>query len=330
MAIRKKAIFFTLISLLFIMVVIAFFAPNSEYSSYMGKVPTLKARITKSNIFMHSLYEEIGVRSLRYSSHYAILSLLEYIEKTNDHIDLQADFRSVLLDGTIQGSSLESQNIYTMQNKTLNQMLAAFTGLAHDELNLDAHLTINSVSVYQDESTGHKQFAVALNLTTYLDSGAAIWNTTGIIITTLPVDKFDDPYYLINQENYHNRIQFTNISNWTTITEVFNHIDDFKYAYESQGPSFLMRLENDSTNSSCCGIESLINPVKLGFTQTYSRSYVDYCFYGQPEIESCGKPDYTMHNFSHISSSEQGEQFYGFRLEIYHINKYNLSKDIDS
>jgi Tfp pilus assembly protein PilE len=330
MAMNKKGIFFTMISLLFVVVIIAFFMPNTEYYSYSNKIPALKARATKANGFLESVYGDLGERALRYSSYNAIKSLNDYIDYTGKPLSsLQADFKSVLINGTIGGTSLESYGITRMRNSTLPYFLSRFSKLAENELNLKTNITINSVSIYQSESTGYSKFAVDLNLSVYLDSGIATWNTTKVITSVQDIDRFYDPYYISNAGHTH-LISFSNITKFSSPDQVFGIIDRIEYTYEPKAPNFLMRFENKSANSSCCGIESLINPVELGINSDSHLSYADYCYFGQPASDSCGYPSYVLYNFTHLTATAPGEKFYAFKLEVYHTNKYNLTGDIKS
>jgi hypothetical protein len=301
--------------------------PNSESYSYMSKVPTLKTRFVKANTFVSSMYGDIGERALAHSSYNALRSLDAYIDSNNRPLaNLQKNFTTVLVNGTIGGASLESYGITYMKNNTMGERIRQFEQMADDELGLKTNLSITNVRIYQSEETGYDHVAVEMELSMQLESGIATWNTTKTVTTTLSIDRFDDPYYLINQNDKY-RIRFTNISNWTSVDDVFYQIDSMKYAYEPTAPSFVMRFENSSSNSTCCGMESLINPVVLGVPNS-DLSYADYCFYGQPQVESCGYPGFTKFNFTHLTNDTPGEKFYGFKLELYHTNRYNLTRDI--
>jgi hypothetical protein len=326
---NKKAMFFTLISVVLVVAIIAFFMPNYENYSYMSRVPTLKTRFVKANTFVSSMYGDIGERALAHSSYNALRSLNEYINISDEPLaNLQGDFTTVLLNGTIGGADLTSYGINYMRNGTMAERIRQFEQMADSELGLRTNLSITGVRIYQSDETGYDRVAVELNLSMQLESGIASWNTTKTITTFLFVDRFDDPYYIMNQ-GYRNRISFTNISSWNTSIpeDVFFQIESMRYAYEPAAPNFLMRFVNDSSNSSCCGMESLINPMELGITNTY-LSYADYCFYGRPQVESCGYPGYALFNFTHLTSDTSDGEFYGFKLELYHTNKYNLTGDI--
>ncbi len=91
-------------------------------------------------------------------------------------------------------------------------------------------------------------------------------------------------------------------------------IKDRTYRHTEISPSFLMRLVNNTANSSCCGIESLVN----GSFGVYDRSYVDYLFFNNQTI--CSDTD--LYNYSSISDSVEAD---GFKLDIAHEDLYNVT-----
>ncbi len=325
MAIGKRALFFTLLSVVLVVVMIAFFMPNYDTYSYMSKVPTLKTRFVKANDFVSGLYGEVGTRVLAYSSYSALKALNEHIDATNRPLgNLRANFSEVVMNGT-----LNRANIPSMDNKTIQERFTELSRLGLSELGLRSNISISGIEIYQSEETGYDRIGIAMNLTVQLDAGIAEWNVTNPVNTTIDIGWLYDPYYIMNFE-YDNKVLFSNISNWsaTGVGDVFYQIDSIKYTFEPDAPSFLMRFENSTSNSSCCGIESFINPVELGITTSKDVSYVDYCFFNTTPRDSCGYSFYSMHNFTHLSNVTVNQKFYGFKLEIYHINKYNLSEDI--
>ena len=327
MAVGRKALFFTLISVVLVVAMIAFFMPNYENFSYMSRVPTLKTRFVKANDFVGGLYGDVGERVITYSSYSALKALNDYVNATNMPLkDVKANFTEVVMNGTINGV-----NIVSMDNNTLSERLAQLSSLARSELGLKTNMSVVGIEVYQSNETGFDMVGVRMNLSLYLDAGIATWNVTKPVYALVNVEWLDDPYYIMNFK-MGNRIRFSNLSNWSTssVADVFYHIDMMEYALEKDAPSFLMRFENSTGNSSCCGIESLINPVRLGIAVDKNVSYADYCFFNKTNRESCGYPDYAMHKFTHLTNATVGQKFYAFKLEAYHLTKYNLTGDISS
>ena len=326
MAIKnKKGMFFTLIAIIMVIAIILFFTPNYEYLPQMSQIPTKIVRVTKANNLMRNFKTTLVERELQSSSYYAVKQLLQCIDNQSMFSDdLQADFAEILLNGTLNGGDLATEcGIDYMTGRNLPLRLNELRNVSEKELHLFTNFSVLNITIYQSNETGFDSFAVDLNLNIKMDAGLAGWDTNTTITTTHEVEGFDDPYYLANA-NFTNKINFSNITNWTT-SLVFDHIDAMHYVFEEQAPSFLMRFENNNNKSSCCGIESLINPYDLNISDE-PWSYVDYCFYGH-ECNDSRSGNKSLWNITGISSGNETERFYMFKLEIYHIDKYDLAPD---
>ncbi|MDP7244467.1 MAG: hypothetical protein QF568_03920, partial [Flavobacteriales bacterium] len=86
-----------------------------------------------------------------------------------------------------------------------------------------------------------------------------------------------------------------------------------------QAPSFLMRFYNDISASSCCGIESLVNPNNPSISNK-DVSYVDYLYWSS--VENCANPPYTLLRVDKIHT-----EFPNFKFDLNHLAKYKLSAD---
>lgn len=321
MAIGKRAIFFTMLSVVIVVAMIAFFMPNYDTYSYMSRVPTLNTRFAKANNFVSDIYGKVGERVLVFSSYNALRSLNNYLNGSSNPpplSNISANFTKAVLNGTIAGV-----NVALMDGNTIPEMLAELNQLARNELGLRSNISVVGIEIFQNNDTGFDKIGLMMNVSLYLNASIATWNITKPIYTLIEIERLNDPYYIMNF-NYENRVRFTNITNWTTATlvDVNDHIYNMRYKYEPDAPTFLMRFENKTENSTCCGMESLINPVELGIaSKNYNITYVDYCFFNTTKRESCGDPDYGLYNFTQLS-----RDFPGFKLEIYHMGEYNISK----
>ncbi len=327
MGLNKKGVLMTLISAGIMLLVITMFMPSYEHLPQMSKIRTIQTRVTKANDFMFNLHDNMIERSLRDSSYHAVWSLIEYIDDTGRPLgNFSANFTEVVTEGTINGVDLEDYGIYHMQNRTIGERLEVIKELAHEELYLDMNLSINNISVFQSNNTGYTSFGVSINVSCELDADLAQWNSTSVVFTVLDVDEFEDPYYIMNN-GYENRISFSDRNNWT-VEQVRNQILDINYTFQELAPSFLMRFENSTQSSKCCGMESFINPDKLSITEDEPWAYVDYCYYGHHCNNS--KPNNkSLWNITGISENISTSPFYGFKLDIFHAGKYNLTGNMD-
>ena len=80
MAVTKKGMFFTLISIVIIVALIAFFRPNTEYLLQATSIPTTRVRVNKANHMMGNFKTTLVERELKASSYFAIQQLLDCME----------------------------------------------------------------------------------------------------------------------------------------------------------------------------------------------------------------------------------------------------------
>lgn len=313
-----------------IVAIIAFFLPNYEYIPQMSSIPTTKVRIIKANNLMRNLKTTLVERELKSSSFYAVKQLLQCIDYQDKFLDdLQADFKEVLVNGTYNNGDLTTMcGEDYMDGRTLPIRFSKLTNVSEKELHLPTNLSINNVIIYQSNFTGYDKFGVRLDFNIKMDADIANWDSNTNVTIILNIADFDDPYYIGNA-NFINKINFSNTTNWTTPL-VFDHINAMHYVFEEQAPSFLIRFENKTIASECCGIESFINPYedKLNITTNEPWSYVDYCFYGH-NCEGSKSGNKSLWNITGITSQNTTQKFYMFKLEIYHIYKYNLNQSAD-
>lgn len=310
------------------MALVAFFTPNYEYLSQMSSIPTTSLRVTKANHMIRNFKTILVERELKSSSYFAVKQLIQCMEYKESFLtDLQADFKEVLVNGTLNANDLATEcGINFMANRSINSRLGLLSNVTEEQLHLITNFTIMNTSIYQSNDTGYDSFYVDMEINIKMDAGIARWDSNNTVTTSLKVEDYEDPYYLGNA-NYSNKIYFSNKTSWTR-SEVFDFIDDINYTHEELAPSFLMRFENNSNASECCGIESFINPYELNITNDVPWSYVDFCFYGQncPGAEPGNK---SIWNITGISSVVDTEKFYMFKIEIYHMVKYNLTEYAD-
>jgi len=110
---------------------------------------------------------------------------------------------------------------------------------------------------------------------------------------------------------------------------LLDYMDNMTYRYEPKAPSFLMRLQDDASNSTCCGIESFINPAmvsEMGLSQE-SESYVDYCYFSP--YETCRDAGYDAEHKIYLVRLLEHQGLQGimdrFKLDSYHARILGVS-----
>ncbi|MCH8329398.1 MAG: hypothetical protein IIB81_03315, partial [Nanoarchaeota archaeon] len=181
--------------------------------------------------------------------------------------DFDHDFNTTLIDGTIGDPPQPIDDFIDpdiMTGNTYTEWLNRIKTTAQDTYNVDTSLLINDIKVYQITPWFVN---VDADLSFNVSSETASWNKTATIKTEISVEKFDDPYYLVKTGGaYYNKINKSNVKfdEWH-IENVTDHIKYGTYVHweNSDAPSFLQRFIGDTSASSCCGIESLVNRDKL-------------------------------------------------------------------
>ena len=77
----------------------------------------------------------------------------------------------------------------------------------------------------------------------------------------------------------------------------------------------LMRFTNAITNSSCCGIESMVNPNKVNPSDQI-ESYADYHFWSHKFANNCTQ----LYNITGL-----WDEFRYFKLDFEHVARYNIT-----
>ena len=130
------------------------------------------------------------------------------------------------------------------------------------------------------------------------------------------IEGFNDPLYFGNTGgDYNNTIRASNTSYWD-LAVLQQHIALRTYKYEPRAPSFLMRFENGTSGSFCCGMESIIYD---SMPHKADRSYVDYCYFS--DVCDTGPDEYgRLYNVTGITTAA-----YQFQIRAYHLDKYNVT-----
>ena len=308
----KKGMYFTLITIAFLIIFIFIFMIPS-YRRLGEKMMVTEMRVESMNDFLKDLKSDTE-RGLYISSYRALLALEEYIIINGEFLDdTEASFKEALVNGTVKGI-----NSSLMLASTFPNWVERIEGEA-SKFNIDANLTINDVKVYQDDPWHVK---ISANLTFFIkdETDIASWNREDYTETSISIAEFEDPLYIVysfgRTTNVINITQFE--GNYTyKINEIWNvsnlliHSENSLYTANPDAPSFLMRFEDDLT-SSPYGIESLVNLKKLsdyGLEIYDESSIVDYHYWDED-----GNGDYRI-NFTPS----------WFKLDANHLAKYNVT-----
>jgi hypothetical protein len=293
MVMHKKGMFFTILTILFLVVFLFFFTQYS-YRKLTDKMFVVESRITSMDSFLQDVDRDLE-RGLYISSFRAIISLQDYMGVQGAYLsNVKNDFNEVITVGTINGTVAS-----LMDHAKISDWIQNIISQAN-RLNLRLNISIINFTVYQKDPW---HLHVGVNVTLHLNdtTNIAQWVRNDYIETSLDITGFEDPLYIINgRSRFGNIINRTPYENNFTIFNgsVYNvanllfHVEHSLYAADQNAPSFLMRFENN-LSASPYGIESMINLQKLStrFTEEemtiyYDKSIIDYVYWStaSPDI----------------------------------------------
>ncbi len=313
--IGKKGIFFTFIAITMMTIFILVFTPQIDLS-LQKDTQSLNTRISTIDNYINELEKGYLEAVLRAATYKTLLSLAYYIDSTDSYLtNFDAAFQEVFVNGTINKVQIDSiTNRQIMYNNAFTNWSNRTSKLALETLKVNTAIAVEDVSAVQ---TSPWEIDLTLKINLSVKSNVAEWSKISTITTTMSIEGLIDPYYLINTNGaYLNQIKRSTVEfNQWDITKVREHLRSGTYVHwqDSDAPSFLMRFTNTITPSSCCGIESLVNPNKIN-PSAQTESYVDYLFWTHAYAD--------CQNLYNIN--ELWNEFPNFKLDFGHVVKYNL------
>jgi hypothetical protein len=276
-------------------------------------------------------------------AHKAVLSLTYYIEVKGTFLtDLDSAFSEVIQHGTINnGESIDdiTEGIAgrrIMEGNTLNAKIDDIRNKAAETLKVDTIVTIKPGSIkISQKRPWEMESEMEISFTVKSSDNIAEWSKQGIIIKAVTgIEGFNDPYYLVNTGGaYKNPIAKSTVEfdQWNT-GKVKEALEKGAYIHwqQSDAPSFLMRFTNTISPSSCCGIESFVNPNKLVLAQRDQiESYMDYLFWTHRFHTDC-PAEPVVYDVIGLWGNPSPPNFNDFKLDFDHLIKYNIvSTDVE-
>lgn len=312
----KKGIFLTFIAISIIAAFIIIFTPSSI--NLEKDITIVKIRVSSINDYIVDLEDNYLEQTLQSSSTKTLISLIEYMEVQNSFLtNFDANFKEVLLQGTIGGTPIDDITLQDiMKDNTFLNWTSRIINVSKNAFNIKTSIAVFDINVSQ---TTPWFVDVKANMSITIESETANWEKNITIQTQIEIQNFVDPFYLVNTNGvYVNKIKKsdTKFDEWNT-NKVKDFIRDGNYTHwqDSEAPNFLMRFENDITPSSCCGIESLVNPNNPAITDQ-DTSYTDYLYFSTT-------PDCISLDL--FTVNEINTEFSDFKFDLDHLVLYNLS-----
>ncbi|MFC1730261.1 hypothetical protein ACFL6I_07970 [candidate division KSB1 bacterium] len=340
----KKAIFFTLISILIVTLFIIYMRIQIDIPM-KEKVSVVESRITSMNDFVKSFENVYAPRALYAISHNALHSITIYLNETNkDRLqdqkffirDISESFQMAVNESKIIGLGNEKVNLPGLEN--MQYWLEQLANKTSEEIGVEFNFSIYSIRLEQDYETGPWRVRAVMEMAYSINSSSiAQWDRQpsqiGLITTEFDVDGFIDPYIAVMSDGI--LIRRINISS-TTPRQISNLLDFRKilqtesYVFENYtAPSFLARFEGDTSVSHCCGIESFVWPslvedAPILDEDVYGQSYLDFQYWsGRCYDEKSLSQDNTLWNLTEIY-----DEYDFIKVDSYH--RFMIYPNIDA
>jgi hypothetical protein len=269
---NKKAMFFTIISI----IILSIFILSYGIYSLSKNRSSINRRIETMNSFVYSVEQDIPRQLYITGFRVIFLSEKKIIENGAPINNFSNILKEAFYNGTING---EPQPL--MAGATLNDLKNQLSNISKI-MNLNGTINPLKITINQEDP-----WNVKINMETEIyinDLGnLASWNNTKNFTTYIPIENFEDPFYRlysggiafnkIYRTPYHPFVHGSDVSNLT------KHVEGFYYINSSIAPSFIDRLEGRIV-SSPYGIESLIDSQKLSNLgiPIKDTSIVDYLY----------------------------------------------------
>lgn len=313
---KKRAIFFTFTSVLFASM---FLLLAIRETSTIELTPISSSiAVSTVNSFVQSLESNYLPNILKISATRTIAAIICEENRTRTFMPNSTknlDSATIYGNFTAWAGSGTACTGKIMANYTLNESIVALRKIVKDNLNIELNITVNNLTYYQIEPWF---INLDLNVTIDLKGSAASWKRTVLIQNKIPVEKLYEPLMIVNTQGaYFNPIKKNQKKIWyiSSEAEFKNHLENMTYYENPSAPSFMMRLVNDTTASECCGISTLINPVKVNWPINRNQSYVDFFLFTK-RYENCAGG--SLFNITGISTT-----YSPFKIDYAHLYYYN-------
>jgi hypothetical protein len=319
----KKAFVFSLLSILFLIVIFLLF------QNLMIQSQTSKTDLVYHARFSQQFESHFLPRVSRIVVEHGIDSMIEHVFYTGVPLDeLDDDFRKLFFTG-IAPNGTQITNI-TFTNLTLSY---AHLINSTTPYNLDLNVTEFLYSI--DQSDPWYVDVDVLFVYTLYQNDRVLWrNETYLAKVRVPIDGLIDPVYAFH--GYSRNVTFVrapyefNLDPSSQSDEQISanfinftyHLGNETYAVYPKAPSFLSRFTNDTDNEDGhLGIENFVNPEVQGDITAVSIPFVTHLFTGMPY--ACDDPDYdgdTLYVFTDFTQDDH--PYRGFHLDIHRITYY--------
>jgi hypothetical protein len=301
---RKKAVLFSLISVLFSVLFITIFSQNFN-TLYEDRIPGSNIRIKVIDTYVRNFETYLG-DSVKVSTYRTLDALTKYNYNRqaffSDFNNFNQTFRNCMICNHVDCNNLASTDCGLGQYY-LEARLNNITNLSNEELNIKTTYKINSINIEQRLAFEVEvKINVSYNITDKSDENYyAKWSKEILLTQPISLIGLLEPTGNINDTtNTYNRTikRYKGVCEYddsggcwdSDTTQQF--YQDISFRLQKNSTSFLQRYWNDTSPSSCCGIETILHPSELPMPADGNRSYMEHYYWS--DIYKCSIPGMTI------------------------------------
>jgi hypothetical protein len=293
MAMNRKALFYTLVAVIFLAVIIVVFGTYNKYK-FQDRQEVYETRIRTMNDFIRDFQSDIS-RATYISTFRAMLAMEEYVSKTGQFIESKTKteelFREAFNNGSINGVQ------YPIMNESDFQNYLGRVNAKARQIDIAIAANVTGVSIIQSDPW-HLNVSFDIHVIITDMKGLAGWTYDSSTSTLVPIDDLKDPLYTVKTQGaMPNTIRRMNqsmmplvddTSDTNTTTGLAHFINQSYYWNNTRAPSLLQRFYGDMS-ASPYGIESIIrldslqsqNPVLYPIRKY--QSSIDYLYFNETQ-----------------------------------------------
>jgi len=308
----RKAVLFSLISVLFSVLFITIFSQNFN-TLYEDRIPGSNIRIKVIDTYVRNFETYLG-DSTQVSTYRTLDAITNYSYNKHkffaDFNSFNKTFHDCMICNRVDCSNVGSDSC-GLGLYYLDARLRNITTLSNQQLNINTTYHINSISIEQRLAF---EVEVTINISYNITDNSdekyyAKWSKETIITQPVSIIGLLEPTGNINDstDRYNRTIKRykgiceSNDACWNAVnTEEF--YKDYSFRLYQNSTSFLQRYWNDNSPSSCCGIETILHPSELPVPPDGNRSYIEHYYWNDAYTCSGGKT-ISVYNISYDNVS---------------------------
>ncbi|MEM4756075.1 MAG: hypothetical protein QW594_02990 [Candidatus Woesearchaeota archaeon] len=347
----KKAVFFSLLAMMLMVMLIFFFKPQLGEPQFLA-MPKTVTLLTSYERTILMVENDFIPNAAKESLKRSLIAYTQYLVRVNDAPapsiqKARNDIKELMLNNSIDGQDISAReygNIHILKNNTLQERLELISTLVNLTANQNLTIVITGISIFQSNTTGPFAISAQINYTLILNqSPAAVWKRHRSINVTTSIIGLNDTFYYFNTKQgsgipVYRTYKPSRFTQWDH-KNVSLHIKEKTYipsVYGKKGLSYLQRLANTQENPSlkdgislteCCGLESFIHEdqgfkVYVGGRYQYKNtSFVDYCYFFEHCLTSgTSQGEQLLYTIRNITTDD-----YPLRISSEQVGYYRLS-----